>query len=596
MDFQVPTFIREIEEMPSRQAIDVKELERKRKTEREDRALIKLLAADCVYNKGMFDVMYCENTSEQRKSSVSYSIQKFHPQKESTLTPMGEIHKLEADGKIGFFVYPIVKFFTKGTIKNTESHTITFKLTGDLAERINAGEDLLQDEVYYLLKKEYPFLNTFSPYAVIADGDRALYLMYTFADNIINRKKNVKDLYLLLSDFTGMPMANETDFYNIPFPCPNTKNKNTGKNCRFYWDQRYKIRTLTGFVSLNVGIFSSSAVKKVVYYEDGSIKENADITDFHAYWINKYGSEFLADNPEYSEPMSVYKNKGNKKKKDDFIGFANSINTDISKMNFWTFCTIINHSGKYEHKSIHTVNDVDYSKTPGKFLRDLRTIFEERNGNMKGMEKAFIYHMTLTLIWCKANNAEIRTIIKEYNKKMKHPLTNEAVKQIVDARIKNRGKEHVSAKKITAELNLSDAFILNRAKICYNKERILARKRKASQKANEYRKKQVALKRKAKYDALKKAYLAGGNYKDMEMASGWSRNTVKKYLKMVLMDQKKKYEQWKLRQEIKAVETGKTKKVGIPQSYKRIAAILDRTESNIWISRLAEQTEQVALI
>ena len=77
--------------------------------------------------------------------------------------------------------------------------------------------------------------------------------------------------------------------------------------------------------------------------------------------------------------------------------------------------------------------------------------------------------MTLTLIWCKANNAEIRTIIKEYNKKMKHPLTDETVRQIVDARIKNRGKEHVSAKKITAELNLSDAFILNRAKICYNK-------------------------------------------------------------------------------------------------------------------------------
>lgn len=76
MDFQVPTFIQEIEEMPSRQAIDVKELERKRKTEREDRALIKLLAADCVYNKGMFDVMYCENTSEQRKSSVSYSYSK----------------------------------------------------------------------------------------------------------------------------------------------------------------------------------------------------------------------------------------------------------------------------------------------------------------------------------------------------------------------------------------------------------------------------------------------------------------------------------------------------------------------------------------
>ena len=42
MDFQVPIFIQEIEEMPPRQAIDVKKLEQKRKIEREDRALTKL--------------------------------------------------------------------------------------------------------------------------------------------------------------------------------------------------------------------------------------------------------------------------------------------------------------------------------------------------------------------------------------------------------------------------------------------------------------------------------------------------------------------------------------------------------------------------
>lgn len=586
MDFQVPIFIQEIEEMPPRQAIDVKKLEQKRKIEREDRTLTKLLATDCVYDKGLFNITYFENAFNQKKNSVSYSIQKFHPKKESTLTPMEEIHKLEADGNFCFFVCPTVKFFIKGTIQSIESHTITFKLIGNLAERVNAGEELVSDEVYYLLKKEYPFLNAFSPYAVIAGGDKALYLMYTFADNILNRKKDVKSLYLLLSDFCGMPIVNTDEIYDIPFPCPNTKNKNTGKICKIYWDQRYKIRTLATFIALNVGVLSSSPIKKITYYENGSIKENESITDFHKYWLNKFGSEFLADNPEYSEPMSVYKNKGSKKKKDDFIGFANNINTDISKMNFWTFCTVINHSSKYEHKSIHTVNDVDYSKTPGKFLRDLRTIFEERNGNMKGMEKAFIYHMTLTLIWCKANNAEIRTIIKEYNKKMKHPLTDETVKQIVDARIKNRGKEHISAKKIAAELKLSDAFILNRAKICYNRERILARKRKVSQKVNEYRKKQVALKRKTKYDALKKAYLAGGNYKDMETASGWSRNTVKKYLKMILMDQKKKYEKWKLRQEMK---TENIQRKYVPQSYKRIAAIIEGAEDNVWIAKFAKQ-------
>ena len=55
---------------------------------------------------------------------------------------------------------------------------------------------------------------------------------------------------------------------------------------------------------------------------------------------------------------------------------------------------------------------------------------------------------------------------------------------------------------------------------------------------------------------------------------------------MILMDQKKKYEKWKLRQEIK---TENIQRKYVPQSYKRIAAIIEGAEDNVWIAKFAKQ-------
>ena len=597
MDYQIPSFVQEIEEIDvSIPVPSVKEIEEKARIARENRVVYKLLGGERIYEKGLFTVKYAGNIESPGCFLRSYAMQKFHPKRQDTLTPIEEIERLQKEGCKDFWIHPAIKLFSRTGEEIVESHTITFALYGHLAQRINAGTDLFSEEVLYLLEKELPILKIVKPFAVLADGNDKLYLIYTFTDNIMSRKNDIKMIYTLLSDMTGMKVnVNSSDFpCDMPFPCPNMENKKTGVKCKVYWNQKYKITTSTAFMALIEEKAEECSIDKKIYSREGKLVSSENIVDLQEYCKNHYGKEFKAENPEYSEPMPVRYNKNEgvskRNKANLYTGFAKNANTNIADMNFWTFCAVINKADKYVHKNIHTVKDVDYSKTPGKFLRDLRQIFEERNGNLDGMQKAFIYHLAVTMIWCRANDQEVRTIVNEYNRKMKTPLPPLVIREIVNERLKNRGKERISAKKIAAELHLSDAFILNRAQICYNKDRILARKRKASEKANAYRRKKTAERRNVKIKALKTVYQNGGSYKDMEKASGWSRNTVKKYLKLIIVELKEKYEKWLEKQNLKAGQADKCSFVvaAVPTRYERISKAVKGEEQDVWIARLGK--------
>lgn len=574
---------------------DIQAFEQERKIQRENRAISRLICADRIYEKGQFDIEYYEKPNSSGKSIRSFAVQKFHPQRKTTLTPMEEIYKLKENGGHHFYIRPAAKFFSRDGSESQESHTLSVKITGKIAEKINNCEgEMLSEDVLHMLAMDSPVLGVIRPAAIIADGGDGIYLIYSFSDNIVNRKKDIQNLYMVLTDMLEIS-TEKAEAYNQVFPCPNIElYPITRQKVKVYWNNRYNIKTSNVCITMWAEALRVCPVVKGSYAEKKNDREIID--DFDAYCEKLIGVKLQSENAEYVEASPIQKSHAaklavqekakNQKKEISMRAFAKDKDgkeADIEKLHPFIFMALVNNAHKFDHKAIHTVNDVDYSKTPGKFLRDLRTIFEERNGNIK-QQKSFLYHMALTLIWCNANNGEVWTIVKEYNKKLKKPLPWPIVKEIVDERLKNRGKERLSAEKLARELHLSDAFILNRAKICYSRERILMRKRKVSEKANAYRRKQTAARRQKRIDAVKQVYLAGGSYKEMEAASGWSRNTVKKYLRLVIAAQKLKYQKWVERQDLRKTE-GKTI-VRTPEHYVRLQNCLNGMEKDVWIAKL----------
>lgn len=461
---------------------------------------------------------------------VNYPIQKFHPKKQTTATIGDVCINGSADWGYGIFCETAFSYYTDSGFHKGEVRSLVFDL--DWIPEIN-DDSIEEEDVVKFAMQRIPFLRMFPPHAVIATGNKGMHVIYTFSNNLMNRKNDAE----ALMDFFGQALEADKGHLSLgaTLRIPGTVNIATGKLAKGAINPDYKIMDSTSYIEFCKKILDNYVIMQMY---NGEIR-----------WMNR---------KEYENTYCDWDDEDNviypSKQAQEMCGYdllgsdILSVQNKNYKKPYYTGKKPKNTEAK-QSKGADSIYDINRKTAIGMMMADLRKYFEENDGDIIGHRNNFLFIATSLLIMAKASDEVIETEIFTFNKRFSKPLPDSEVNCII--RCCKRHKYKISADYMKNALDLSEEF-MRRSNICYTEKRRKERVLKNNKKHNKIRVKRTKDKKKKQYAIIKRMYKKGTSISDIMKQTNLSRNTVKKYIRIakseIRDEQKKERLQWKDRE------------------------------------------------
>lgn len=449
---------------------------------------------------------------------VTYSVKKFRPKKKDTATIGDAVINASADWGYSVFCKTAFQYYTPGCMNNGEVHCLVFDV--DNIPEIN-NESVEEEDVLKFAMSRVPFLKLFPPHAVIATGNKGMHVIYTFSNNIMLRKDDMKSLMT----FFGNALEADKGHLNLgaTLRVPGTVNNATGKLAKGCLNPDYVVTDSTTFIKNCKNTLNEQVIMQM-YNGELRFLDRKYYEDTYCDWDDN-------DNVIYpdkqAQEMCGY----------DLIGedILTLVNSRYRKPYYTGKKPVVAEDDNLFKKKdvISSIWDVKRTNPLGMMMGDLRRYFEEEDGNISGHRNNFLFIATSILVMAGADEDVIQSEIHGFNHKFAEPLRDSEVNCIIRCCLKH--KYRISAEYMKNALDLSEEF-MQRSNICYTERRKAQRIEKCNKKHNMKRSKDSKRKKRQQYNTVRKLYLNGASVKDMMSETGLSRNTVKKYIRIVKSD------------------------------------------------------------